>query len=60
MQKELGNEVLDPVLLDYEIVSREIIVLEDRAVGSPLSEQQLVEKHGCFATGITRSGMERA
>jgi putative transport protein len=58
MQKELGNEVLDPVLLDYEIVSREIIVLEDHAVGRPLSEQQLVEKHGCFATGLTRSGIE--
>jgi putative transport protein len=58
IQSELGNEVLDPVLLDYEIVSRDIIVLNDNAVGHPLRDQELVEKHGCFATGVSRSGIE--
>ncbi len=55
---QLGHEVLDPVLLDYDVISREIIVLSENAVGHPLSDQDLVERHGCFATGVTRSGIE--
>ena len=54
----LGTEVLDPVLLDYAVDSREIVVLSESAEGRPLSEQGLVEKHGCFATAVTRSGIE--
>ena len=54
----LGNEVLDPVLLDYDVDSREIIVMSEGAVGHPLSDLDLIGKHGCFATGVTRSGIE--
>lgn len=55
---KLGQEVLDPVLLDYDIISREIIVLSEDAVGHPLGDQDLVGRHGCFVTGVTRSGIE--
>ena len=58
MQKALGNEVLDPGLLDYEVVTRQIIVSADAAVGRPLRDQDLLGHHGCFATGVTRSGIE--
>jgi putative transport protein len=51
-------EVLDPVLLDYEVVSREIVVLADGAIGRPLRDIGLVARHGCFATGVSRSGIE--
>jgi len=54
----LGTEVLDPVLLDYNVDSRDIIVLSEAAEGHPLADQGLVERHGCFATGVTRSGIE--
>jgi putative transport protein len=58
MQEQLGTEVLDPVLLDYDVVSRQIIVSTDAAVDKPLRDQDLVARHGCFATGVTRSGIE--
>ena len=58
LRDRLGTEVLDPVLLDYAVDSREIVVLSESAEGRPLSEQGLVEKHGCFATAVTRSGVE--
>jgi hypothetical protein len=61
----LGAEVLDPVLLDYEVDSREIVVLSESAEGRPLSEQGLSlgkegrerawDRHanGCFRAGHT-------
>jgi putative transport protein len=58
IQDRLGQEVLDPVLLNYAVDTREIIVLNDSAVGQTLDEQDLVGKHGCFATAVTRSGIE--
>ena len=58
LRDRLGTEVLDPVMLDYAVDSREIVVLSESAEGRPLSEQGLVEKHGCFATAVTRSGIE--
>ncbi len=58
IQDQLGQEVLDPVLLNYNIDTREIIVLNDSAVGHTLGEQDLVGRHGCFAAGVTRSGIE--
>jgi len=58
LSEELGKEVLDPVLLDYDVESRVIIVMSEGAGGRPLSEQDLVGIHGCFATGVTRAGIE--
>jgi putative transport protein len=58
MQEQLGKEVLDPVLLDYDVVSRQIVVSTDAAIGKPLREQDLIGRHGCFASGVTRSGIE--
>ena len=57
IQDRLGPEVLDPVLLNYDVGTREIIVLNESVVGQTLKEQDLVGKHGCFATGVTRSGI---
>jgi putative transport protein len=57
-QDKIGKEILDPGLLNYEIVSRDIIVLNENAIGRKLSDQDMVGKFGCFATGVTRSGIE--
>jgi putative transport protein len=58
IQDQLGQEVLDPVLLNYTVDSREIIVQNESAVGQTLAKQDLIGRHGCFATGVTRSGIE--
>ena len=58
MQEQLGREVLDPVLLDYDVVTRQIVVSTDAAIGKTLRDQDLIGKHGCFAIGVSRSGIE--
>lgn len=58
IRQRLGTEVLDPVLLDYEVVTSDIVVVADSAVGHPLSDLNMVGKHGCFATGVSRAGIE--
>jgi putative transport protein len=58
IQDRLGAEVLESALLDHEIVTREIIVLNDAAIGNTLSAQQDVAKYGCFLTGVMRTGIE--
>ena len=54
----LGTEVLDADLLDFQITTKEIVVLNDVAVGHPLKELDLVLKHGCFVRGIRRAGID--
>jgi len=58
MQQRLGSEVLDPGLLDYDVVSRQLVVVNDGAVGKSLQEQDLIGRHGCFPTGVSRSGVD--
>jgi putative transport protein len=58
IQEQLGKEVLDPVLLDYDVVSRQIVVVAASAIGKPLGEQDLISRHGCFATAVSRSGID--
>ncbi|UCG72959.1 MAG: transporter [Chromatiales bacterium] len=58
IQERLGAEVLESALLDYEVGTWDIIVLNKNAVGSALSAQENIVKHGCFVTGVMRSGIE--
>lgn len=58
LQERVGQEVLDETLLNYRITSKEIVVLNRNAVGRALKERHLIEKYGCFATGMTRAGIE--
>jgi putative transport protein len=52
------EEVLDTELLNYRINAREIVVLDQRIVGKRLSELKLPKTHGCFASALTRAGVE--
>jgi len=55
---QLGDEVLDARLLNYQITTKEIVVLNDSIVGRQFQEQELISEYGCFANGITRSGID--
>lgn len=52
---ELGDEVLDLELLDYEITTREIVVTKSAAIGKTLKDLHLPSEHGCFPIGLIRS-----
>jgi putative transport protein len=54
----VGEEVLDPELLDYRIDAQDIVVLNAHVVGRSLKELELPRSHGCWATGLVRSGIE--
>lgn len=54
----VGQEVLDPELLDYRIDANDIVVLNGHVVGKTLKGLELPRSHGCWATGIIRSGIE--
>lgn len=58
IQERVGPEVLESALLDHEIVTSDIIVLNKNAIGSTLSEQEDIAKYGCFVTNVMRAGIE--
>ncbi|MGD8640830.1 MAG: TrkA C-terminal domain-containing protein [Gammaproteobacteria bacterium] len=59
MREKAGiEEVLDPDVLDYHINARDIVVLSPEVVGKRLSELDLPKNYGCFAAGLTRTGVE--
>jgi putative transport protein len=57
-QENIGKEVLDRELLNYQIASREIVVTNSSYSGKPVKEMNLISEYGCFATGLT--GLTRA
>lgn len=58
VQERLGPEVLDAALLDFDVVSVDIIVLNKEIVGRTLTEGEEAARYGCFLTAITRAGIE--
>ncbi len=52
-----GKEVFDRDLLDMRIVTEEIVVKNNNAVGKRLSQIQLTD-HGCFLNRVIRSQIE--
>jgi len=52
------QEILDPELLDYRINAHELVVINPRIVGKRLSELEFPKNYGCFATELTRAGVE--
>jgi len=58
LRSQLGEEVLDATLLNYQITTREIVITNERVIGKQYQEQDLVSKYGCFANGIIRSGID--
>jgi len=52
---DLGNEVLDPELIDLRIDSKEIVVTKPDLIGKLLAELDFPGHYGCFPTSITRA-----
>ncbi len=57
-RERLGDEILDPELIDFAIVTREIVVSQATATGKPLSELGLREEYGCLPVRLTRATID--
>jgi putative transport protein len=55
---EQAVEVLDPDLLNYQVTTREIIVVKPAVVGKTLGAMDMPNQYGCFATGLTRASID--
>ena len=53
-----GEEVLDADLLNYQVISQEIVVLNQNALGKQIKDLHLTSVYGCFATGLNRTGIQ--
>ena len=55
---DIGPEILDPDLLNYQIVTKEIVVTNNEVVGQNLKELDLLSNYGCIARSIVRSSID--
>jgi putative transport protein len=55
---DLGQEVLDPELIHYEITTKEIVLTSNEAAGRALGELRITEEYGCVPAGIVRASIE--
>lgn len=51
-------EVFDKELLNYRICTKEITITSSECVGKKIWDLRLPARHGCFVTGLLRSGVE--
>ncbi len=56
-QNNVGREIMDPELLNYQIVTREIIVTRSEIAGRVLDLRKLMTGYGCVPVGIYRAGI---
>lgn len=54
----LGPEVHDPELLNYDIATKEIVVIDSHYVGRTLDEIDLFERNGCIVRGVKRASID--
>ncbi len=52
---ELSEESFDADLLEFEIVSRPIVIARSAGIGKRLEELELQSKHGCFVESLERT-----
>lgn len=56
--ESLGREFYDPELLNYDIVTKEIVAINSAVTGKPLNELSIFEDNGCFVRGVKRASIE--
>ncbi|HSR88177.1 MAG TPA: TrkA C-terminal domain-containing protein [Pontiella sp.] len=56
-EADIGEEVLDPELLSYDITTKEIIVINSDFSGKSLKELGIAQNHGCFVRALTRANI---
>jgi len=54
----LGSEILDPELLNYNVVTKEIVVISADTVGRSLGDINIPGTYGCFVRGLTRASID--
>ncbi len=57
MQK-IGPEILDHQLLNYQITTKELVVINPAVTGKPISHLKATDSYGCFITGLTRASID--
>jgi putative transport protein len=60
LQKNVGQEILDPGLIDFSITTHDIVVSHVSATGKQLAELGLREDYGCVPVGLTRASIDLA
>ena len=55
---DIGPEILDRDLLNYQIVTKEIVVTNSDAVGKSIKELELLSHYGCVARTIIRTSID--
>ena len=56
--EEIGEEVLDPELLNYDITTKEIVIISNDAAGKSLSDIGITEDFGCYVRSLKRASIE--
>jgi putative transport protein len=54
----MGDEVLDPALIGFQIFERQIVVIKPDAVDKPVKDLDMVADFGCFATELIRANIK--
>ena len=54
----LGLEILDPALISFQIIKKQIVVINASAVDKPIKSLDMVVNFGCFATELIRAGIK--
>jgi putative transport protein len=54
----LGSEVLDPELLNYNVVTKEIIAITTEVVGQSLGDLDIPGNYGCFVRNLSRASID--
>lgn len=54
----LGPEIHDPELLNYDIATKEIVVIDSHYVGRTLDDIDLFERNGCIVRGVKRASID--
>ena len=52
------REVLDAELLDYNIKTYELVVINPAVIGKPFGQLEITERYGCFVSGISRAAID--
>lgn len=52
---DIGPEILDPDLLNFQIVTKEIIVINSDVIGKSISDLELMNQYGCVVRSMMRA-----
>ncbi|MCZ6564791.1 MAG: transporter [Gammaproteobacteria bacterium] len=57
-QSILGHEILDPALISFQIIKKQIVVINQDAIDKPIKNLDMAADFGCFTTELIRAGIK--